>query len=102
MHDLWHNFAVQEAKKTEDVEEWCKKIADVCRAGAGLHAMSDDRDGEGNSAREKYVLENIYRFMRQAVCAEELEWLIFRCAMGEDSATERQSLTIRGSCEEIE
>ncbi|CDF38963.1 WD40-repeat containing protein [Chondrus crispus] len=75
VHDLTHDFAVEEAKKNEGVEEWYKKMADVCRAGGGLLAMSEDRDGEGKSAREEYVFENIYRVLKQGGCVEELKRL---------------------------
>ncbi|CDF38352.1 unnamed protein product [Chondrus crispus] len=75
VHDLTHDFAVEEAKKKEGVEEWYKKMAYVCRAGGGLLAMSEDRDGEGKSAREKYVLENIYRVLKQGGYVEELKRL---------------------------
>ncbi|CDF40200.1 WD40-repeat containing protein [Chondrus crispus] len=75
VHDLTHDFAVEEAKKKEGVEEWYKKMADVCRAGEGLLAMSEDRDGEGKSAREEYVFENIYRVLKQGGCVEELKRL---------------------------
>ncbi|CDF34217.1 WD40-repeat containing protein [Chondrus crispus] len=75
VHDLTHDFAVQEAKKKEGVEEWCKKMADVCRAGGGLLEMSEGRDGEGKSARGEYVFENIYRVLRQGGCVEELKRL---------------------------
>ncbi|CDF40981.1 unnamed protein product [Chondrus crispus] len=37
--------------------------------------MSEDRDGEGKSAREKYVLENIYRVLKQGGYVEELKRL---------------------------
>ncbi|CDF37477.1 WD40-repeat containing protein [Chondrus crispus] len=75
VHDLTHDFAVEEANKKEGVEKWCKKMADVCRAGGGLFAMSEGRDGEGKSAREEYVFENIYRVLRQGGCVEELKRL---------------------------
>ncbi|CDF34773.1 unnamed protein product [Chondrus crispus] len=75
VHDLTHDFAVEEAKKKEGVEEWYKKMADVCRAGEGLLAMSEDRDGEGKSAREEYVFENIYRVLQQGGCVEDLKRL---------------------------
>ncbi|CDF33339.1 WD40-repeat containing protein [Chondrus crispus] len=75
VHDLTHDFAVEEAKKKEGVEEWYKKMADVCRAGEGLLAMSEGRDGEGKSAREEYVFENIYRVLKQGGCVEELKRL---------------------------
>ncbi|CDF36539.1 NB-ARC protein [Chondrus crispus] len=75
VHDLTHDFAVEEAKKKEGVEEWYKNMAHVCRAGEGLLAMSEDRDGEGKSAREEYVFENIYRVLKQGGCVEDLKRL---------------------------
>ncbi|CDF36606.1 WD40-repeat containing protein [Chondrus crispus] len=75
VHDLTHDFAVQEAKKKEGVEEWYKKMGDICSAGGGLLAMSEGRDGEGKSGREEYVFENIYRVLRQGGCVEELKRL---------------------------
>ncbi|CDF38978.1 WD40-repeat containing protein [Chondrus crispus] len=76
VHDLTHDFAVEEAKKKEGVEEWYKKVADVCsRAGEGLLAMSEDRDGEGKSAREEYVFANIYRVLKHGGCVEDLKRL---------------------------
>ena len=75
VHDLTHDFAVQEAKKKEGVKVWCKKMADVCSAGGGLLAMSEGRDGEGRTARGEYVFENIYRVLKQGGCEEELKRL---------------------------
>ena len=75
VHGLTHDFAVQEAKKKEGVEEWCKKMADVCRAGGGLIPMSEGRDREGKSAREECVFENIDRVLKQGKCIEELKRL---------------------------
>ncbi|CDF32725.1 NB-ARC and TPR repeat-containing protein [Chondrus crispus] len=75
VHDLTHDFAVEEAKKKEGVEEWCKKMVDVCKARGGLLEMSEGRDGEGKSAREEYVFENIYRILKQGGCVEELKRL---------------------------
>ena len=37
--------------------------------------MSEGRDREGNSAREQYVFENIYRVLKQGGCVEELKRL---------------------------
>ncbi|CDF36581.1 WD40-repeat containing protein [Chondrus crispus] len=73
MHDLTHDFAVQEAQKEESVTVWYKKLADVCRQGRGLLGMTESEGREGKDAREKYVFENTYRVLKQGGCVEELK-----------------------------
>ncbi|CDF39140.1 WD40-repeat containing protein [Chondrus crispus] len=73
MHDLTHDFAVQEAQKEESVTVWYKKLADVCRQGRGLLGMTESEGRESKDAREKYVFENIYRVLKQGGCVEELK-----------------------------
>ncbi|CDF33327.1 WD40-repeat containing protein [Chondrus crispus] len=73
MHDLTHDFAVQEAQKEDSVTFWYKKLADVCRQGGGLLAMTTSEGRESKDAREKYVFENIYRVLKQGGCVEELK-----------------------------
>ncbi|CDF33986.1 WD40-repeat containing protein [Chondrus crispus] len=78
MHDLTHDFAVQEAQKEESVTVWYKKLADVCRQGGGLLAMTESEGRESKDAREKYVFENIYRVLKQGGYVEELKNLFLR------------------------
>ncbi|CDF34807.1 WD40-repeat containing protein [Chondrus crispus] len=78
MHDLTHDFAVQEALKEESVTVWYKKLADVCRQGRGLLGMTESEGREGKDAREKYVFENIYRVLKQGGYVEELKDLFLR------------------------
>ncbi|CDF34197.1 WD40-repeat containing protein [Chondrus crispus] len=73
MHDLTHDFAVQEAQKEESVTVWYKKLADVCRQGRGLLGMTESEGRESKDAREKYVFENIYRVLKQGGYVEELK-----------------------------
>ncbi|CDF37667.1 WD40-repeat containing protein [Chondrus crispus] len=75
MHDLTHDFAVQEAQKEESVTFWYKKLADVCRQGRGLLAITESEGRESKDAREKYVFESIYRVLKQGGCVEELKRL---------------------------
>ncbi|CDF39810.1 WD40-repeat containing protein [Chondrus crispus] len=78
VHDLTHDFAVQEAQKEESVMVWYKKLADVCKQGRGLLAITESEGRESKDAREKYVFENIYRVLRQGGCAEELKNLFLK------------------------
>ncbi|CDF38372.1 WD40-repeat containing protein [Chondrus crispus] len=78
MHDLTHDFAVQEAQKEESVTVWYKKLADVCKQGRGLLAITESEGRESKDAREKYVFENIYRVLKQGGCVEELKNLFLR------------------------
>ncbi|CDF34811.1 WD40-repeat containing protein [Chondrus crispus] len=76
IHDLTHDFAVQEARKEESVTVWYKKLAGVCRQGRGLLGMTESEGRESKDAREKYVFENIYRVLRQGGCVKELKNLL--------------------------
>ncbi|CDF38694.1 WD40-repeat containing protein [Chondrus crispus] len=78
VHDLTHDFAVQEAQKEESVTFWYKKLAGVCRQGRGLLAITESEGRESKDAREKYVFENIYRVLRQGGCVEELKNLFLK------------------------
>ena len=75
MHDLTHDFALEEAKKEEGVVVWCRKLADVWSQGGSLLRITDSRDGEGKDARDEYVFKNIYRVLKDGVCLKELESL---------------------------
>ncbi|CDF36259.1 unnamed protein product [Chondrus crispus] len=78
MHDLTHDFAVQEAQKEESATVWYKKLADVCKQGGGLLAITESEGRESKDAREKYVFENTYRVLKQGGCVEELKNLFLK------------------------